>query len=390
MAEWHFWLGTIGILLYIVPIYAAGITQGLMWRAMDDLGRMQYPNFVETVQSIVPFWWARVFGGLLFVIGVVMLAINATMTWLNRPSKYDVPVFNAPRLDRNYQDAPIPKSKLQGAPVLEAAASIDQLAKMDWHRRWERLPVLFTVLTTLAVVVASLFEIIPTFLIRSNVPTIASVKPYTPLELAGRDIYVSEGCYNCHSQMIRPMIAETQRYGEYSKAGEFIYDRPFQWGSRRIGPDLAREGGRQSSFWHWEHFNNPEQRSPGSVMPSYRHLLVERLNFGDIQKRIQAVHFLGAPYEQELTNADGMARKQAEVVAAEIIAQGGTVSFEGKLIKDATAIALIAYLQRMGKDLYRVDTPPPANAPAVETPVPIAEDTPVPIAGVKPMPVVEK
>ncbi len=122
---------------------------------------------------------------------------------------------------------------------------------MNWHRRWERLPIRFTVLTTLAVVVASLFEIIPTFLIRSNVPTIATVKPYTPLELAGRDIYVSEGCYNCHSQMIRPMVAETKRYGEYSKPGEFIYDRPFQWGSRRIGPDLAREGGKQSSFWHW-------------------------------------------------------------------------------------------------------------------------------------------
>ena len=208
-------------------------------------------------------------------------------------------------------------------------------------------------------IVASLFEIIPTFLIRSNVPTIASVKPYTPLELAGRDIYVSEGCYNCHSQMIRPMIAETQRYGVYSKAGEFIYDRPFQWGSRRIGPDLAREGGLQSSFWHWEHFKNPAERSPGSVMPSYRHLLVERLNFGEIQKRIQAVHYLGAPYDKELTDAEAMAHKQAEAVAAEILAQGGKVDFEGKLIKDSTAIALIAYLQRMGKDLFRVDAPVP-------------------------------
>ena len=363
MAEWHFWLGTIGILLYIVPIYAAGITQGLMWRAMDDLGRMQYPNFIETVQSIIPFWWARVFGGGLYVVGIFMLAINATMTWLNRPGKYEIQVFSAPRLMGGYQDAPIPKSRLEGVPVLEAAVTIDRVVKMDWHRRWERLPLRFTVLTTLAVIVASLFEIIPTFLIRSNVPTIASVKPYTPLELAGRDIYVSEGCYNCHSQMIRPMIAETQRYGEYSKAGEFIYDRPFQWGSRRIGPDLAREGGRQSSFWHWEHLNNPEQRSPGSVMPSYRHLLFERLNFGEIQKRIQAVHFLGAPYGQELTDAEAMAHKQAEAVAAEIIAQGGTVSFEGKLIKDATAIALIAYLQRLGKDLFRVETPAPAAVP---------------------------
>jgi len=374
MAEWHFWIGTIGILLYIVPIYAAGITQGLMWRAMDDLGRMQYPNFVETVQSIVPFWSARVFGGGLYVVGVLMLAINATMTWLNRPNKYEEPVYTAPRLLRNYMDAPIPKSKLEGAPVLEAAAAIDRVVKMDWHRRWERLPLLFTVLTTVAVIVASLLEIIPTFLIRSNVPTIASVKPYTPLELAGRDIYVSEGCYNCHSQMIRPMIAETQRYGAYSKAGEFIYDRPFQWGSRRIGPDLAREGGRQSSFWHWEHFNNPAERSPGSVMPSYRHLLVERLNFGEIQKRIQAVHYLGAPYDKELTEAEAMAHKQAEAVAAEILAQGGKVDFEGKLIKDSTAIALIAYLQRVGKDLSRVDTPAPvAETPVAETPVASAD-----------------
>jgi cytochrome c oxidase cbb3-type subunit I/II len=331
---------------------------------------MQYPNFVETVQSIVPFWWARLFGGGLYVVGIVMLAINATMTWLNRPSKYEVPVFTAPRLTRVYQDAPIPASRLVGTPVLEAAVAIDKVVKMDWHRRWERLPLTFTVLTTLAVVIASLFEIIPTFLIRANVPTIASVKPYTPLELAGRDIYVSEGCYNCHSQMIRPMIAETQRYGEYSKAGEFIYDRPFQWGSRRIGPDLAREGGRQSSFWHWEHLDNPTQRSPGSVMPSYRHLLLERLNFGGIQERINAVHFLGAPYDLELTDAAGIARKQADVIAAEILAQGGKVDFEGKLIKDSTAIALIAYLQRLGKDLYRVDPP----ATVVEPPK-LVDDT---------------
>ncbi len=388
MAEWHFWLGTIGILLYIVPIYAAGITQGLMWRAMDDLGRMQYPNFVETVQSIVPFWWARVLGGSLYVVGVLMMAINAVATWLNRPSKYEVPVYTAARLERGYQDVPIPPSKLAGAPVLEAAVALDRVTKMDWHRRWERLPLLFTVLTTAAVIVASLFEIIPTFLIRSNVPTIASVKPYTPLELAGRDIYVSEGCYNCHSQMIRPMIAETQRYGEYSKAGEFVYDRPFQWGSRRIGPDLAREGGRQSSFWHWEHFNNPAQRSPGSVMPSYGHLLVERLNFNEIQKRIHAAHFLGAPYEQELTDAAAMARTQAEAVAAEIIAQGGTVSFEGKLIKESTAIALIAYLQRMGKDLYRVDTPvTPTAQPATDNSaeqVPSTVTDPVPVKVTEP------
>jgi cytochrome c oxidase cbb3-type subunit I/II len=201
------------------------------------------------------------------------------------------------------------------------------------------------------------------FLIRSNIPTISSVKPYTPLELAGRDVYVSEGCYNCHSQMIRPMIAETQRYGEFSKAGESVYDRPFQWGSRRIGPDLAREGGKNSSFWHWTHFENPARISPGTVMPSYEHLLKERLHFGEIEKRVQAAHFLGAPYDRELTESEAMARTQSEAIAAEIIAQGGPVTYNGELIKDSTAIALIAYLQRLGRDLFRVDeAPKPATA----------------------------
>ncbi|MBU6172328.1 MAG: cytochrome-c oxidase, cbb3-type subunit I, partial [Planctomycetes bacterium] len=352
MAEWHFWIGTIGILLYVIPIYVAGITQGLMWRAMDDLGRLEYPDFVETVQTIVPYWWARILGGSLYIVGLGMLALNALMTWMGRPAKYDVPVYSAPRLSKIYVDRPIPASSLQGKPVADAALKIDKISAMDWHRRWERLPIRFTILTTIAVIVASLFEAVPMFLIRSNVPTIASIKPYTPLELAGRDVYVSEGCYNCHSQMIRPMVAETQRYGEYSKAGEFIYDHPFQWGSRRIGPDLAREGGKQSSSWHWSHFEDPHKLSPGSIMPSYKHLLTEKLNFNEIPARVQAAKFLGAPYERELTDSVQMATAQAEQIAADIIAQGGQVKYQGTMIKDSTAIALIAYLQRVGKDLF--------------------------------------
>jgi cytochrome c oxidase cbb3-type subunit I/II len=292
-----------------------------------------------------------------------MLAVNAVMTWTTRPAKYEEPVFSAPPLSRGYIDHPARPSELVGKPVLEAAVKIDQFVSMDWHRRWERLPVRFTVLTAIAVFVASLFELIPMFLIRSNVPTISSVKPYTPLELAGRDVYVSEGCYNCHSQMIRPMVAETQRYGEFSKAGESIYDRPFQWGSRRIGPDLARQGGKNSSFWHWTHFEKPDQISKGTVMPSYRHLMTEKLNFGEIEPRVKAAYFLGAPYDKELKEAEAMARKQSEAVAAEIIAQGGPVTYEEQLIKDSTAIALIAYLQRLGKDLYRIDEPPKTAAP---------------------------
>jgi cytochrome c oxidase cbb3-type subunit I/II len=216
-------------------------------------------------------------------------------------------------------------------------------------------------LTTLAVVIASLFEIIPTFLIRSNIPTIATVKPYTPLELAGRDIYVSEGCYNCHSQQIRPMVAETMRYGEYSKPGEFIYDRPFQWGSRRIGPDLAREGGKQSSLWHWQHFENPRLLNEDSVMPSYEHLLDTPIDFDKIADRVHAAYKLGAPYTEELTNSAEMARQQAEAVAADIVSQGGTVSRDGLMTMDTQAVALIAYLQRIGTDIF---APPEPTAPA--------------------------
>lgn len=345
----HFWIGTLGILLYIIPIYAAGLMQGWMWRAMDDTGHLMYPDFVETTQSIVPLWWLRVVGGLLYVSGTVMLGINALMTWMNRPSEYDVPVISAPRLTKEYHVVEKkPKSTLEGAPVLEMSKKLDVFARMGWHRTWERLPVKFTVLVTVAVVVATLFEVIPTFLIRTNVPTIATVKPYTPLELAGRHIFVSEGCYNCHSQMIRPMVSETKRYGEYSKPGEGIYDRPFQWGSRRIGPDLAREGGKQSSFWHWTHFENPENVSPGSVMPSYNHLLTEDMKYDAIAPHVKAAAFLGAPYsDEELNDTAAVAKRQAERIAAEIVEQGGPAKTYEK-----QAVALIAYLQRIGIDLF--------------------------------------
>jgi cytochrome c oxidase cbb3-type subunit I/II len=383
MAEWHFWLGTIAILLYIVPIYVAGLTQGLMWRAMDETGRLTYPDFIEAVRASLPLWWLRILGGALFVSGIVMMVINHLMTWLNRPAVYDVPVYSARRLAPMPStvtsiDSKAPESELNTAPVLDLAKKIDSWSNMSWHRRWERLPLRFTVFVVIAVVVASLFEIIPTFLIRSNVPTIASVTPYTPLELAGRDIYVSEGCYNCHSQMIRPIVAETKRYGEYSKPGEFVYDHPFQWGSRRIGPDLAREGGKQSSLWHWLHFENPQQVVVGSVMPSYVHLLETSLDFNKITDRVWAANMLGAPYDKELNEAPEMARKQAEEIAAQIVSQGGPVmrpigNDKTLLTMDSQAIALIAYLQRVGVDLFKPAPSPTDASPAEATP---ADSTP--------------
>ena len=290
------------------------------------------------------------------------MAINYFMTWRSRPSQYEVPIIQAAPLSKEFaDDPPVPESRLKDKPVLDVAHKLDVWEQAQWHRVWERLPIRFTVWVTIAVVVASALELIPTFLIRSNVPTIASVKPYTPLELAGRDIYVSEGCYNCHSQQIRPLFAETERYGEYSKAGEFIYDRPFQWGSRRIGPDLAREGGKQSHLWHFEHFREPSAMVEGSVMPAYPHLMTTELNFRSIQDRVNAAHMLGAPYERELDEAGEMAQEQARQIAWELVQQGGPSTVEsgrgGPVTLDKTQmVALIAYLQRIGTDLNATES----------------------------------
>jgi cytochrome c oxidase cbb3-type subunit I/II len=249
LAELHFWVGTIGILLYIVAIYAAGVTQGLMWRAFDSTGRLAYPDFVETVVRILPMYWVRALGGLLFMSGVVLAFVNLLMTWKSRPKVYGPASDEAPALGK--YEGPTTEFALPAhSTISDTGHRVIYFVQAKWHRVWERKPLKFTLWVAAAVIAASLFEIVPTFLIRSNVPTIAAVTPYTPLELAGRDIYVSEGCYNCHSQMVRPIRSETERYGEYSKPGEFVYDHPFQWGSRRIGPDLHRVGGKYPYLWH--------------------------------------------------------------------------------------------------------------------------------------------
>jgi cytochrome c oxidase cbb3-type subunit I/II len=251
--------------------------------------------------------------------------------------------------------------------VVDFAYKLERFARITWHRRWERLPLTFTVMVTVAVVAASLFEIIPTFLIKSNVPTIATVEPYTPLELAGRDIYLSEGCYNCHSQMVRPIRAETERYGEYSKPGEFVYDHPFQWGSRRIGPDLHRVGNKYPHLWHVRHMDDPRAITAGSIMPAYPWMLTEELDFEQIPATMRAHGSLGVPYsDEEIEGAVAAARDQAETIATEITEQGGPTGLGDKQI-----VALIAYLQRLGTDIAK-----PEPAPAESEATPQGEDSP--------------
>ena len=351
LAEAHFWVASLGLLLYVVAIYSAGVTQGLMWRAFDETGRLAYPDFIETVIKLMPMYWMRVAGGTLFITGMVMFGWNILMTWRRRPAAYNVPVVQAPRLSPLYVEEPG-----HGAPV--PAGLLAGFVAMTWHRAWERRWVVFTSMTLLAVVVASLFEIIPTFLIRSNVPTIASVKPYTPLELAGRDLYIREGCFNCHSQMVRPFRHETERFGEYSKPGESVYDHPFLWGSRRIGPDLAREGGKFPDLWHVRHMNDPQSITAKSIMPPYSHMLTRPLDFDGIQRRVDVMAMLGVPYGDAVNAgvAAQLAHAQAATIAQGIEAQGGPAGLADKEIT-----ALVAYLQRLGRD---IKTAPPATANA--------------------------
>ncbi|MDQ2642934.1 MAG: cytochrome-c oxidase, cbb3-type subunit I [Myxococcota bacterium] len=359
LAEAHFWIGTLGILLYIVAIYAAGVTQGLMWRAFDETGRLAYPDFVETVVRILPMYWVRALGGSLFVAGMLMCLVNLVMTWRARPAKYSPEVCEAAPLGPDRAATPalvIPRH----STLADTAHRIRYFAEATWHRFWERRPLRFTIWVTIAVAVASLFEILPTFLIRSNVPTIQSVHPYTPLELVGRDLYVAEGCYNCHSQMVRPIRAETERYGEYSKPGEFVYDRPFQWGSRRIGPDLHRVGGKYPHLWHLRHMEDPQSTTPQSIMPKYPWLATDDLDFASVQPRVDAMAMLGVPYGDAVKHGEAMARSQAQEIAAELLAQGGPAGLENKKI-----VALIAYLQRLGTDIRKA---PPA-LPADKAPV---------------------
>jgi cytochrome c oxidase cbb3-type subunit I/II len=341
LATTHFWIATIGIVLYIVAMWAAGITQGLMWRAFDETGRLQYPDFLETVVRLVPMYWVRALGGALYVSGLLVGAYNIYKTWKSRPATYEEVEHTVPPMIRAQKAA------------TKRALQREVEKREHWHRRWEGAPALFTTLTIAAVLIASAFEVIPTFLIGDNVPRIASVKPYTPLELYGRDIYIREGCFNCHSQMVRPFLDETVRYGqngepaEYSQAGEFVYDHPHQWGSKRTGPDLAREGGRRDELWHLRHFENPRATSPGSVMPSYPHMLENDIPWSDIQSRVDAMAMLHVPYDaQALAAADRVARTQAEALAAKLVKQGGPRGMENKDV-----IALIAYMQRLGIDI---------------------------------------
>ncbi len=323
LAEYHFWIGFLGILVYVLPMYFAGITQSLMWKQFSPEGFLQYPNFLETVLQIVPMYIIRAVGGGLFFIGVLMMAFN---------------------LFKTARQGSMEADEAAEAPALER--TIFEKSTYEWHRWLERKPVQFLILTTVAIAIGGVIEFIPTFLVKSNIPTIASVKPYTPLELEGRDVYIAEGCNNCHSQLVRPFRSETERYGEYSKAGEYVYDHPFLWGSKRTGPDLHRVGGKYPDAWHYNHMIDPRTMSPGSIMPPYPWLADKMVDQSGTPGKISAMRELGVPYPAHYED-QAVSDMNAQAVKISSGLKEAGIEIDPK----TEMVALIAYLQRLGTDI---------------------------------------
>ncbi|MDI9882293.1 cytochrome-c oxidase, cbb3-type subunit I [Flectobacillus longus] len=325
----HFWLGTLGIIFYAVPMYISGFTQGMMWKDFTPEGTLKYGNFLETTLQILPMHAMRAFGGLIYLTGAILMAYNLFKTMAQGSLEANEPAE---------------------APALEVAYTPTG-TDTYWHRWFERKPIPLLVGSLVMILVGTAVELIPTFMVKSNVETISAVQPYTALELEGRDLYIREGCVNCHSQMVRPFRSETERYGQYSKAGEFVYDHPFLWGSKRTGPDLHREGGKYPDSWHYHHMREPVSMSPGSIMPPYPWLLEQKLNTADIEAKMKAMQKLGVPYDTyQIQKAQENLKAQADGIAANLAKEGVKVS------SDKEIIALIAYLQRIGTDIKKTET----------------------------------
>jgi cytochrome c oxidase cbb3-type subunit I/II len=334
MANWHFWLGTTGLIFWALPMYVAGFTQSLMWKEFSPEGTLVYGNFLETVTQIIPMYALRAFGGTLYISGIVVMIFNIFKTAV----KGDL-IAN----EEAQAPALVPHSKHSGE---------------HWHRWIERKPVQMVIWSTVVIAIGGIIEIVPTLMVKSNIPTISTVKPYTPLELEGRDLYMREACNACHSQMIRPFASEVLRYDPVDKlpsqGGEFVYDHPFLWGSKRTGPDLHREGGKYPNSWHYNHMWDPTSMSPGSIMPRYPWMFSADGNDATLDtaytaKKMKVLQGLGVPYtDDEIAQADRLRYAQAVAIAADLNADP-TI----KVDPNEEIVALIAYLQRLGTDIKK-------------------------------------
>jgi cytochrome c oxidase cbb3-type subunit I/II len=444
LAETHFWLSTVGILLYIVAMWIGGISQGLFWRALDADGFLRYPDFIEGLVASRFMYGMRLVGGLIFFGSYVLLIVNlwATIRSGSRATS-SVKVVARPAT------APVGNWRLlTGSPVIyslvllviavllgisgvvTSALALAMLVIVviaavlsfgmekgktaGWHKLIEGNSLVFTILVVVAILIGGLVEIIPTIIISNKVPVTATAdpvtavdiaeaapavgdttaaattdttnlalapeasapaqptvispytqQPYSPLELEGRDVYVREGCYVCHSQMIRPFRHETLRYGDYSRLEESIYDHPFQWGSKRTGPDLARVGGKYANLWHYLHMIDPRSTSPGSNMPGYPWLKDRQVNLARTAHKMQTLAKLGVPY----TDADFLIAQQDALSQGELISSDLAVQ-DVQLAPDSELSALIAYIQRLGRGPQPISPEPVAvSRAASRTPV---------------------
>ncbi|WCO00692.1 cytochrome-c oxidase, cbb3-type subunit I [Psychroserpens ponticola] len=340
LANLHFWIGTLGIIMYALPMYVAGFTQASMWKQFNPDGTLVYGNFLETVSEIMPMYWMRAIGGTLFIAGMLILVYNIIATIRKGSAVTD---------------------ELAEAPALQNVSK-RRVAGEGWHTWLERKPIKLTIYATIAILIGGIVQIVPTIMVKSNIPTISSVQPYTPLELEGRDIYIREGCVGCHSQMVRPFRSEVERYGEYSKAGEFVYDHPFLWGSKRTGPDLHRVGGKYSDNWHLNHMYDPQSTSSGSIMPAYQWLIKNKLDKSLTETKMKAMVSLGVPYtEDDIANAQQSMTEQGTKIEKNLYSDpdfADTYEADKKAggqdfveMRNREIVAVIAYLQRLGTDI---------------------------------------
>ncbi|WP_185882582.1 cytochrome-c oxidase, cbb3-type subunit I [Blattabacterium cuenoti] len=336
----HFIFGLIGLILYIFPLYFGSILQANMWKSFNPDGTLTYKKFLDTVLNILPFYKARFVGGVIYILGFIMMLYNIYKT---------------------IQQGEFIKH--ESFQVISYISSDKNNNFTTFHGKLETKPIQFTILSFIAVAIGGIIEIIPSLAIKSNIPTIKNIKPYTALELEGRDLFVREGCNSCHSAQVRPFRDEVVRYGEYSKAGEFIYDHPFLWGSKRTGPDLAREGGKNPNSWHFNHLNNPRSTSPGSIMPRYPWLVYNKLNRSDTKKKLQAMIKLGVPYTSDsIINFNKDMDIQAKKIVFDIYKENPKLKLEMDIqkkryknkfipLEKREVIAIISYLQKLGIDI---------------------------------------
>ncbi len=373
LADLHFWLGTFGILLYVVAMWISGINQGLMWRATNPDGSLMYPTFVETLIAIKPMYWMRLVGGSMYLVGMVMMGYNLARTALGAKiveTRVEVvPLEKTPEVP--WKDVIFSKPiaitvvvlGLGGAgmasnafvsPLFMIIAFVVALfgvlavqharksGAAPFHRILEGRALLFTVLSALAVLAGGVAELVPALIVKPV--EAADVKPYRAFELEGRDVFIAEGCYTCHSQMIRPMRFETVRYGDPSTLAESALDHPFQWGSKRTGPDLAREGGKYPNLWHYRHMMDPRAITPGSNMPPYAHLADTHIDLSKTGDKMHALSKVGVPYtDEQMRAAENDAREQGRAIADDLAKEGAHVE------PDTQMVAVISYLQRLGK-----------------------------------------